>query len=591
MTRSSWSVPLRWNNPAKRRESPDRVDKRLPVPDMSRAVSCQKRLANAIVLGYKNRERPRRSWFGCRMPLSPTIWPMIARRDLLRWAAAGVVDASVVRRSLPTAPDAGAAASPAALRLRPGRSTLRGSLPRSRIRAPAPALPAPFSNLTYEQYVAIKPKPGAALWANEAIGLRHRAVASRLPVFGSGHASTSSRTASSTALAYNAGQFDFGKLAVPDNLPDLGFSGFRVLHARSGQGLSDAAIFQGASFFRSLANGQNFGLTARALSIRTGDPKGEEFPSFTQVWIERPSPVNEVLVIHALVDSESMTGAYRFTLRPGDITIIDTECTLVHAQPRRFLRPRLHGRNVPVRASVPPRHRRSSRRASTTSRDCRSSTATANGYGAPFPIRRPCRSRPSSTPIRAASACCSASGVSRSLQDDDQHWEMRPSLWIEPINDWGEGSVALVEIPTDSENNDNVVCFWRPKAVLQPGAESRILVPPVLVLDAARPSVPRRGDGHAGRAWVDRASGGGSWSSSPASCSAIRSAERTFSPTLVGLGRNRRCRSGPSCRGSERPARVLFELDFGGETLSELRLVLESAGKPVSETWLYRWTA
>ena len=37
--------------------------------------------------------------------------------------------------------------------------------------------------------------------------------------------------------------------------------------------------------------------------------------------------------------------------------------------------------------------------------------------------------------------------------------------------------------------------------------------------------------------------------------------------------------------------RVLFEIDPGGENVAEMRLVLERDGKPVSETWLYRWTA
>ena len=37
-------------------------------------------------------------------------------------------------------------------------------------------------------------------------------------------------------------------------------------------------------------------------------------------------------------------------------------------------------------------------------------------------------------------------------------------------------------------------------------------------------------------------------------------------------------------------ARVLFELDPGGERASELRLVLRRGGRAVSETWLYRWT-
>ena len=43
-------------------------------------------------------------------------------------------------------------------------------------------------------------------------------------------------------------------------------------------------------------------------------------------------------------------------------------------------------------------------------------------------------------------------------------------------------------------------------------------------------------------------------------------------------------------RGAE-DQRVVFDVDFGGDALSELRLVLENGNKPVSETWLYRWTA
>jgi glucans biosynthesis protein len=31
-------------------------------------------------------------------------------------------------------------------------------------------------------------------------------------------------------------------------------------------------------------------------------------------------------------------------------------------------------------------------------------------------------------------------------------------------------------------------------------------------------------------------------------------------------------------------------VDPGNEALSELRLQLEAQGKPVSESWMYRWT-
>ncbi len=36
--------------------------------------------------------------------------------------------------------------------------------------------------------------------------------------------------------------------------------------------------------------------------------------------------------------------------------------------------------------------------------------------------------------------------------------------------------------------------------------------------------------------------------------------------------------------------RIAFELDPGNENACEMRLVLEAAGKPLSETWLDRWT-
>ena len=44
--------------------------------------------------------------------------------------------------------------------------------------------------------------------------------------------------------------------------------------------------------------------------------------------------------------------------------------------------------------------------------------------------------------------------------DVEAHYHQRPSLWVEPIGKWGKGAVELVEIPTDSETNDNVVAYW-----------------------------------------------------------------------------------------------------------------------------------
>ena len=50
-------------------------------------------------------------------------------------------------------------------------------------------------------------------------------------------------------------------------------------------------------------------------------------------------------------------------------------------------------------------------------------------------------------------------------------YEKRPSLWIEPLGDWGKGTVDLVEIPTQDETFDNIVAYWNPENLLTAGQE------------------------------------------------------------------------------------------------------------------------
>jgi len=56
-------------------------------------------------------------------------------------------------------------------------------------------------------------------------------------------------------------------------------------------------------------------------------------------------------------------------------------------------------------------------------------------------------------------------------QDLDDRYDLRPSGWIEPQGDWGKGRVELVEIPTADETNDNVVAYWTPESLPEPGKE------------------------------------------------------------------------------------------------------------------------
>ena len=110
---------------------------------------------------------------------------------------------------------------------------------------------------------------------------------------------------------------------------DLHYSGLRVRYRLNKPDYQDEfAVFQGASYFRAVAKDQVYGLSARGLAIDTAQPKGEEFPEFRQFWIRKPEPDSPSLVVYALLDSPSCAGAYRFTIRPGEETLMDVELKL-----------------------------------------------------------------------------------------------------------------------------------------------------------------------------------------------------------------------------------------------------------------------
>src|SRR3546814_18729910 len=89
------------------------------------------------------------------------------------------------------------------------------------------------------------------------------------------------------------------------------------MHPLNGDHLGELAVFLGASYFRVLAAGQHYGLSARGLAIDTGLAKKEEFPYFREFWLTKPQPGARSIEIYALMDSERPTGAYDFSPHPG----------------------------------------------------------------------------------------------------------------------------------------------------------------------------------------------------------------------------------------------------------------------------------
>src|SRR6516164_9872509 len=429
---------------------------------------------------------------------------------------------------------------------------------------PEAPLPGVFTGLTFEQYASIRRVPATAIWSGEKLGFSleplHRGFVYTTPIeiniVDDGLAQK---------VIYESADFDFGALQTPAVLGDLGFSGLRIL-AASDQGFQDVAIFQGASFFRSRARGQNFGVTARGLAIRTGDEPGEEFPLFREFWVEKPSPASNTLTIHALLDSASVTGAFRFTLRPVETTIIDTELTLIS---RAAVDKLGFGAMAAAYLFSPLDHRRPD--------DVRAGAYESAGLqiltGAGEWLWRPVSNRDTLQISAFSDVNPRGFGLmqrSRSFDaffDDETHWELKPSLWIEPIGDWGEGDLRLLEIPAASENNANVIGQWRPKAGMAAATTQSAAFrqfwcwsPPSKPPLASCVSSRRGKVGDRQRFAVEMA---GDMFADPAKAAAA-SADVHASPgkiVSVRLFPNKERRS----------VRVVFDLDPGSETYSELR--------------------
>ncbi len=343
-------------------------------------------------------------------------------------------------------------------------------LAQSPYKAPNDPLPSGFADLSYDAYRAVRFLPEHALWRDSDTPFRveffHRGFlfSDRVVI----HEVSDGRA---RQVRYAPGHFDFGKTAPPKADASLGFAGFR-LHYRINRPdyFDEVAVFLGASYFRAVAKGQVFGLSARGLSINTGDPKGEEFPAFRKFWIERPPPDARSIVVHALLDSPSTAAAYRFTIRPGDATVTDVEVALYPrvdiAQP---------GLGTLTSMFFFDSHDRGGIDDFRPAVHDSGGLAIHTGHGERLwrPVANPRDLQVSSfadTNVRGFGLLQRKRDFG-AFEDLEARYEKRPSAWVEPIGDWGEGQVTLYEIPARNEYNDNIVAFWRPKGAMKAGRE------------------------------------------------------------------------------------------------------------------------
>jgi glucans biosynthesis protein len=162
-------------------------------------------------------------------------------------------------------------------------------------------------------------------------------------------------------------------------------------------------------------------------------------------------------------------------------------------------------------------------------------------------------------------------------------------LWIEPIGDWGQGAVHLVEIPTNTEIHDNIVAFWRPKDPLKAKGEYRYTfrmhwcneAPVDPALGRITAVFSGAGTQQGLRYFVLDAEGG-----------ALRDLPAEAKPELIVTANQGEIRNPVAYRNPENGGwRIAFELAPGDIRGIELRAELRNGAQALAETWLYRWTA
>lgn len=331
---------------------------------------------------------------------------------------------------------------------------------------PKPPSPATIAKIDFDAVQKIKFRANRALWPNGPgaypVRLFHLDKFNALPVRINEVSNGAARE-----LLYSPGDFIYGDPALERTLPaDLGYSGFRVMDDRGQE--TDWLAFQGASYFRSCGAENQYGASARGIAVNTAMPTPEEFPRFTEFWLAEPADGTAHITIYALLDGPSITGAYRFDARREKGAVMDVTAEL-------FVRNNIARLGIAPLTSMYWYGARDRRNATDWRPEIHDSDGLSMWTGSGEHIWRPLLNPPSVRTNSFLDDNPKGFGLMQrdrdfaSYQDDGAFYNRRPSIWVEPVGDWGKGAVQLVEIPTRDEIHDNIVAYWQPARPVQSG--------------------------------------------------------------------------------------------------------------------------
>ncbi len=265
-------------------------------------------------------------------------------------------------------------------------------------------------------------------------------------------------------VIYSREDFSYSDPTLAASLPDdLGFCGFRVMNGTDAE--TDWLAFQGASYFRSSGEEDQYGASARGIAIDTGFD--EEFPRFVEFWLDEKGGA-PTITVYALLNGPSLAGAYKFDATKERGAVLDVTAEL-------FARKDIERLGIAPLTSMYWYGEGDRRQDADWRPEIHDSDGLALHTGSGERIWRPLINPPAVHTNSFLDANPKGFGLMQrdrkfsDYEDDGAFYNKRPSLWVEPVGEWGEGAVQLVEIPTGDEVHDNIVACWTPKTPVKAG--------------------------------------------------------------------------------------------------------------------------
>lgn len=460
-------------------------------------------------------------------------------------------------------------------------------------------MPAAFQNLDYDAYRMIQYRGEASKWADSAAGYRLQAFHvgwlynEPVKVF-------EIEAGTARPVDFQPSDFTYYDAAVGEaaaTQPFPGVAGMRINYPLNRpEALDELVTFLGASYFRALGRNNIYGASARGLVLNSWIDIPEEFPRFSEFYVEKPT-AGAPLIIYAALESPSVTGAYRFAVTPAsdaaqesvmDVTarlffrtdvkelgVAPLTSMFLYAEANRGgfddYRPQVHDSNglLVERES-----------GEVMWRALNNSAWLGNSYLA--------ETNPK------AFGLYQRGRDFESYQDAGAHYERRPSIRVEPLGQWGQGMVRLIEIPAKLEADDNIVAYWIPSEPALAGQQREYSYR--LVWGDLNP------EANTGMAYVAETRAGVGGVSGVENEASLRKFVVDFKggeldalpagtpiDVLATVGGGTMRNSVLSRIDANGAWRLVMDVEAEPGATLELKAYLVGLGKKLTETWLYQW--